>query len=265
MDILSTIFFRRGSITLIFIILVGCGDKNAKCCDCLEASGKSDKYEYPLKPGMPEWANVPSDQIYNVCQIPEGVLKDMCPVGLVDSWFTYPLKNFVFVWPTPQEGIEKLTAKFNGLNSLLQTTNAKEILLKDYSEFDPSGYATNATIDDLGRYANDLFILELTIAQNKIIVKLSKDQRKALVAEALRKRILKDNDQIYNSLFNVSDAYIMSHVMIQDQYQPFINDLTDPSLIYFTQTCIYLYQANSVNPRENLTKILDHAKNYINN
>jgi hypothetical protein len=256
----------RLPIKIIFIFCFsfsGCQKENAKCCSCLESEGKSDVYDYPLKPGMPEWANLSPAGMYEVCQIPMDMLTKMCPIGLVDSWLTYPLRSNVFAWANPQEGFKNMTGNFNGLTELLARPKTEELLYKKYVQFDPSGYGSNASGLDKGRYATDLFILELTLAQFELLSQLSGQKKKDLISEAIHKRSQKYKDNTYEPLSHTSDAYIMSHVMMQEQYKPFLDELGDQAMASFIETGRYSYPLDSPRPEENLSKIITHAQNFL--
>ena len=77
---------------IILLTCISCKKEIPKCCECLEAQGISDKYIFPIRPGMEEWAQLKSHkEMVDVCQIPESILNDMCTIGLVDTYYDYPL------------------------------------------------------------------------------------------------------------------------------------------------------------------------------
>jgi hypothetical protein len=258
-------------VAVSFLLLAEC-EHDSKCCSCLEAEGKSDKYDYPIVPGTPEWLNLQSgEEMYEACQIPADVLAEMCAVGSVDSWLSYPLRSNIFTWPHPKLGLDRITENFNGLNKLLNTPSTSEVLFKKYPGLDPSGYDANATGVEKGRYAVDLFILELTLSQFQIIDNLSEAQLIALVKEALRKRLLKLADPVYlgatdkNALYHSSDVYIMAHCMIHGNYAPFMLELSTDNIALsnFVETCEYIYPAGSTTPEADLVMIVNHAKDFV--
>ena len=258
--------------TIASALLAAC-EQDSKCCSCLEMEGKSDKYDYPIVPGTPEWAALKTEEeIYNACQIPNDILADMCEIGLVDSWLTYPLRSNIFTWPTPQLGFEQITENFNGLNQLL-TRPSSQILLKKYKLYDPSGYDPNDSNVEIGKYTVDLLILELTLSQFMIIDKLSPSQRIELVDEALSKRTLKLADPVYHGttdpdvLYHSGDVYIMAHCMVHSDYEPFMTELAknNDALKHFVETGQYVFPTGSTTPAADLMTIVNHAKGFIGN
>lgn len=273
---MGTITFRVGCILFfcIFIVL-SCRDEDIKCCDCIEADGTSDKYEYPIVPGTPEWINLKTgEEMYKACQIPSHTLKSMCPIGLIDSWLTYPLKGNIVAWETLQLGFDKLTDNFNGLSELLNRQDVPKVLLNKYKSINPSGYPVDATAVEKGRYALDFSILEITLAQYKILEKLSQTQREELIKTAFEKRALKLCDGIYYHLEDPygtsfpTDVYIMAHIMIIEKYEPFLSEIENNyPLTHFVENCKYIFKAEYIGLPErndNYLKMISHAKNYVN-
>ncbi len=243
-----------------------CNKENAKCCDCLEAQGKSDVYVYPLTPGSAGWANLKTgEEMYQACQIPSNLMREMCTIGLIDSWITYPLLINVFAWVTPQRGIEAMKGNFDGLNELLANrTDAGIKLLAKYKRLDPSSYDPQMSSAQKGNFVISLTVFELTIAQKSIVEELSSVGRKDLVTEALKKRSAKALDTLYAYLANPSDVYIMARTMIHDDYTAFKTILdTDSTVKHFSETAEYAYPSNDPNPGRHLDLIIETAKTYI--
>ncbi len=252
---------------VIAMILAGCDKNELDCCKCPESEGRSDVYEYPLKPGMPEWADLETnEEMFKAVQIPEKRLRRMCTIGVVDSWLIFPLRTHIILWHPfqIQKGFDRLTNSFNGLQELLRRPEAGEMLFRKYKLYDPGGYGQNASPAGKGMYMIDLSILEFTLAQTAILDRFSSLQKKELVREALVKRRQKTADPVYGGpLTHLSDAYIMARVMKQDKYEPFLDELDNDELIFFTETATYIYRESAQTPDEDLLKILHHAENYV--
>lgn len=250
---------------LSWMLALSCSQQDINCCDCLEASGASDPHDYPMLPGSSEWAALKTgEEMYQACQIPNHTLKNMCTVGLVDSWLTYPLLINVFAWITPQRGIEEMQQNFNGLNELLTNRDdAGTKLLSRYALMDPSGYGSDWSSEEKGKFAITLTVFELTIAQNSSLQKMSAQQRIDLLREAIRKRSAKASDTLYEPLANRSDVYIMARVMLYDHFDEFVQVTTqDNEIKHFSETCQYLYLSGNPNPGEDLEKIIEIAVSY---
>jgi hypothetical protein len=246
------------------LIANSCDDRDIKCCQCIEDNGESDAYIYPLTPESPEWASLSSgEEMYQVCQIPTGTLRNMCTVGLVDSWLTYPLLFNLFAWLTPQAGIDRLRDNFNGLNELLNRRDVGGKLLAKYKQVDPSGYNPDWSNADKGKYSISLFVLELTLAQKQSLEFLTSIEIVELMTEAIKKRDSKETDSIYEPLSDISDVYIMARVMIHQKYEPFLLLVdNDPEIKFFSDSCVYGY-VEGTDPSEDLDQIVMYAKNYL--
>ena len=83
------------------------------------AQGNSSAYDYPVKPGTPEWKALTShSQMQEVCQIPADVLENMPTKALVQTCLDYPLYGDMLAYDNTQEGFDQVTAGFNGLRLL---------------------------------------------------------------------------------------------------------------------------------------------------
>ena len=113
----------RAFIPFLYIVLftiISCEKETQKCCSCLEEEGKTDKYIFPIRPGMEEWAMLESHQaMVDVCQVPENILKDMCTIGLVDTYLDYPILFTIFAFNNINEGLYQVSDEFNGFQELL--------------------------------------------------------------------------------------------------------------------------------------------------
>lgn len=252
-------------VLLVLLLTSGC-DHDEKCCECLEARGEADSYTYPIQPGSPEWANLKTgEEMYQACQIPSATLEKMCTHGLIESWLTYPLLLNVFAWVTPQRGIDEMRQNFNGLNELLNNrSDGGTKLLSRYQSLDPSGYDAQWSSAEKGRYVITITAFELTVAQKSILDKLSALERIALLEEAVKKRIIKEGDSLYEPLANPSDVYIMARVMIHDDFEKFMQVIEqDFEIKHFSETGEYIYSAGNPDPGEDLTRIIEIAKSYV--
>jgi hypothetical protein len=128
---------------------------------------------------------------------------------------------------------------------------------------DPSGYGSDWSSEEKGKFAITLTVFELTIAQNSILQKMSAQQRIDLLREAIRKRSAKASDTLYEPLANRSDVYIMARVMLYDHFDEFVQvTAQDNEIKHFSETCQYLYLSGNPNPGEDLEKIIEIAVSY---
>lgn len=82
-------------------------------------------YEYPVRPGTQEWAQLDShNQKVDICQIPEAVLKNMTTQALCESVLNYPLMGDMLAYDNPDMGYTVILYSFNGLKELVQREDA---------------------------------------------------------------------------------------------------------------------------------------------
>ncbi len=159
-----------------FLTLVSC-DK--------QASNESDAYDYPVKGGTNEWRKLTShDEMLEVCQIPDTILKRMSTAGLVETVLNYPLSGDMYAYSNLQQGFDAMTSQFNGLAELLNRSDAGTQLLVKYNKSHPLNGDNTENDFEIIRSSFNLGFLEMILSQRKIILSLSLTQKEDLLTEA---------------------------------------------------------------------------------
>ena len=106
------------------------------CLLLVNISASAAGYDYPVKPGMPEWEEATQDrgQLKADLQIPEDLLSSMSTEELVDTVLNYPCFNDLYYYNNKQEGFESLSDVFNGFQELLSRDDAATVLLNKYNQ-----------------------------------------------------------------------------------------------------------------------------------
>lgn len=92
-------------------------------------------WDYPIKPGTPEWARLSSNaEKVAVCQIPEEVIASLTTKQLLDVSLAYPLLPDVYAFENIENGINKLFDDFNGLRALSQRGDAITHFVEAYDK-----------------------------------------------------------------------------------------------------------------------------------
>ena len=95
---------------------------------------KKLQWDYPVKPGMESWKQFKSmDEMYQACQIPDNVLKQLDTESLVDICLNFPAPPLFPLYNTPQQGFMEYYTNFNGIRELFQRKEAGQYLLKRYA------------------------------------------------------------------------------------------------------------------------------------
>ncbi len=180
-------------------------------------------YEFPVRPGTEQWAKLTtSDQMDEVCVIPDKVLSTLSTKSLLITCMNYPRILDFFLFDNMQVGFRICSNRFNGLTELLDRSDLSQILFEFYIDFDFQKNAIFLYDDKFSRLQTGF--LELLIAQDKVINKLSKKDKNILLAEAtnnLEKR--KGNgESVYRQKTN---ALILSRVLASLDLLPFESDM----------------------------------------
>ena len=103
-------------------------------CICSDSDATELSWDYPVKPGMPEWKLLK----YNVemsaaCQIPENILSFLSTKELMFICLQYPLLFDIFAFNIPDIGIDVLFNDFNGIRELFKRDDCEKELLNLYN------------------------------------------------------------------------------------------------------------------------------------
>lgn len=92
-------------------------------------------YDFPVKPGMPEWAACEShEEMVSACQIPENILSQMSTSALVETCLNYPLKYDYYAFNDIREGLLVMLENFNGLRELGKRESGSKELIENYKK-----------------------------------------------------------------------------------------------------------------------------------
>ena len=114
----KTVTFVWSIFLLVFISI----DMNAQ-------SIKS--WDYPIKPGTEAWQALSThEDMLKACQIPAEILKTVSTEELIELCLAYPLLGDIFAYNGIQEGISKVSARFNGLQELFKRKDNASLLFE---------------------------------------------------------------------------------------------------------------------------------------
>jgi hypothetical protein len=101
---------------------------------CETESKATDCWDYPIKPGMPEWAKLSSGEaMHAACQIPENILYGLSTECLTEVCGSYPLLFDLIAFNCWSQGFDAHFDRFNGIRELYDRKNALTELLKNYN------------------------------------------------------------------------------------------------------------------------------------
>jgi len=145
-------------------------------------------WDYPVKPGMPEWSQYKSiDAMYQACQIPDDILKNLDTESLVELCLNFPVRILFPLYNTPQQAFMQYYSNFNGIRELFKRKDAGQYLLEKYSSMFLAEFNPLWESHQQGRFINHYKFVESILSQPQVIASLDTEGRKALLKEATNK------------------------------------------------------------------------------
>ncbi len=203
-----------------------------------------DVYDYPIKPGMPEWAEFRnSDEMVAATQLPENVLSTISTEGLIETVLRYPLYAELYLIEDYQNTFNNMKDRFNGLEELLKREDAAEKLLNRYKIMYAACFENNwpSILEDGSSNEFSFAYIEIILAQYDILNQLDEIELESMFKEALRKYKVKKQYNNY-SIFSIKhSACIMARILLLKENAQFISeynnnfylkDFTDMFILY---------------------------------
>ncbi len=223
------------------------------------AQGNSSAYDYPVKPGTPEWKALKSHkEMQEVCQIPGTVLRNITTSDLIQTCLNYPLYGDIIACDHTQEGFKQVKAGFNGLQELLVREDAGVNLIEKYRKMDPGAFDHNWTLIKKGEYASKIYNIEILLAQDAIITSLNKNDRILLMRNSLQKVQTKSEyPEVFGILSFNNIALIIGRILVKENYQPLVQRISESEKLKEFLEKAFLSDSELIN------EILHHADQYL--
>jgi len=217
----------------LMIILYSCSDKagiDQKNCAELKAQGVIDSFPYPIRPGSPEWANlINQDEKYEVVNVPEDILQNMCTHGLVYTCVYCPLFNLLTVYNNIRSGFTSLSDHINSFAELTKRTDAGKELFDYYQTlFDNDWENIKQT-----EYQVQITLTEIFFAQQEYLNKLNNQELQEVLVEAYNILMEKKTHDLNKECIQGS-LYLISNILYHNlHYEPLIDFIDRNNMIYF--------------------------------
>jgi hypothetical protein len=174
------------------------------------AQGIDEPYDFPLKPGMPEWKTLETHaEMLNVLQIPQDILTKMTTRSLLEICLNYPLFSDIILHDTPKTGIKEVINNFNGFAELLKRKDAYTYLNEKFLSFDPLAIDEKWSDVEKGVYTFKLMKIELLLAQDVILESTSYESKVSLLKEALLKYEKMLTQKEYYDIFHYEQTFFL--------------------------------------------------------
>ncbi|MDR2929195.1 MAG: hypothetical protein LBV41_13520 [Cytophagaceae bacterium] len=172
-------------------------------------------WDYPLKPGMEEWATLKTyKQKIDTCQIPLNVLNTSDTKDLVTICLNYPMFNDYIVYTNERRGILVMINRFNGLKELTQREDKIAELVHAYSDFPILTQLSKDPASKEYHLPYKLPFLELILCDTQFLNSMNSNELETLRTVALNKYKSKLQNQSVYSLSNIKKTmFLIASVM----------------------------------------------------
>ena len=230
---MTSIMRTNFQILVLLIICYSCSRENIvnpKNCEELKANGVIDSFPYPIRPGSDEWKNLKTQvEKYEVLNVPEDVLQNMCTHGLVYTCVYCPFFFQLTVFNNIRSGFISLTNNINSYAELTDRYDSGQELFDYYKTlFD----TTWNCIKQIG-YQVQILHSEIFFAQQEYLSKLTNQELKEVLIEIYNKLLEKETHNLDKYCINGS-LYLLSNILYYNMhYKPLIDFIDRNNLIYF--------------------------------
>jgi hypothetical protein len=219
--------------------------------------GHTDSYDFPIKGGTSEWAAFRThDEMVAACQVPEPILRELSTEGLIETCLNYPLIGDMGMYSSWQQGFDRVAARFNGLQELLQRPDVGTKLLEHYRQMAPAGIRKKGTSLQKGQYAVTFQYVETLLAQEAVLSSMTAGERRDLLVECLGKVRAKQEPD-YNVVDIAYTVWVMGRILVMDTPDGLeLEGQTESGLAYFVE------EGSFVNEQV-MGEILTRAEQYL--
>jgi hypothetical protein len=159
---------------------------------CVSFSIQGQVYNFPVKPGTPEWGKLNSYQeMIEVCRVPEKLLSTMNTGDLLETCLNHPFKGNIYLYSSIGEGFQAMVNTFNVFEEIVKRDDIGSYLLAAAK----SVSATNSkTLTASNEYKINLNkrLLKLLLTYPTIRTKLTEDVKSTIST-------ILGNDNFYTS------------------------------------------------------------------
>jgi hypothetical protein len=220
-----------------------------------------DSYNYPIVPGMDEWAALRSgEEMMDICQVPVDILKKMSTQAVIQSIWEHPLLFEILLRYQYQTDFDSFMSNNNAYEELKAREDAGICLLERYTLADP-----------VIPYAefHEPHVLELIISQTVFLSQLKDNEKKTIVQIAQKNDDLRQKAYPENSVrrtsWRVITWVLMGRTMANAGYVPFVQEVErNEDLQLFLDGSHYTYMMEIVG--DSIPEIIiHHIENYTKN
>lgn len=216
---------KRVTLFIVFCLFAG----------MLNAQTAKTGWDYPVKPGSDEWVAFSThDEMLEVCQIPDEILKTATTEELVELCLNYPLRLDFFLRNSLQEGLERIPPYFNGLQELFNREDNASCLLGMLKGNDLDMVPVKILEStELGELLMKQTLAALFLSHKSVLNNASPEQQKEIARIAMINMTLRERLPEFSDMFHVeASAYLLcgslkrvyNEIALSPNLEQFFND-----------------------------------------
>jgi hypothetical protein len=231
-------------IFLLGLLVSGCSKDPCKDVD-------RGVYIYPEKPD-----GITFLEALEFYKIPKDIVGCIYTDELFQTCLTYPEIRMIWTRNSLQQGFDYVEGICNGFGELLRRSDAYPVIVSAYKELNIEGNWGSWTDLEIGHYIINIINHELFLAQNEILKSLTKAQKLELFQLALdnQKQKFELRVEYYGVTGMESSLAILSRIMYNDQYPPFMEEYSNRELLRVHVDLIKILDSDLVDIITNLSE-----------
>lgn len=241
---------------IIFLLLCSCNkyDDSLSPEELTKIDSLTGSYIYPVERSEKKLFELGWERYYDTCMVPSNILNHLTDQGIIESCLNYPPFFNIFYFDNYQDGFNHILEESNVFDGLFARRNISGKLISRYQSFEVDSFNLS---NFLQKGTTSLFYLEIILAQNQIIKRLSIIEKREIIKEAFQKYEYREmvlNEELFSS---IASALLVGRIFKTIQYDEFMKTLLqDQSLNTFLEKGAF-YDTTSA------SKIFYYSREYL--
>lgn len=203
---------------------------------------------------------IPLDEIKSAEQIPEATLSTMKTEELIQAYLNSRYPGYLLIYNDIHNSFEHAYNDFNGFRELIKREDAARKLVEFYQKMDPSAYELCWEPVKKGAFTYSFVFVEVLLAHESILDKLTKSEVKTLLVELLKKNEFKAlHPEMYSIIGVQYNAYSIARLLESKGKDNGISQKLSQS-----PGVVYLLKTGRLQNNDVLTFLIQKAMEFLN-